>query len=435
MNINSIKTDIHDQVDQIFTKTQSLYQHLHQHPELSFDEHQTSERLAKELSDIGYDVTTKVGRTGVVAVLKNGDGPTVMLRGDMDALPIKEQTGLDYASQKIGKKDGRETAVSHACGHDLHSSCLIGAAEVLYNLKERWAGTLILICQPAEEVFGGAKAMLEDGLYERFGRPDVVLGQHNMPGLAGTVGHLSGIAMAACTNLAVVIHGAGGHGSMPAQTIDPVVIAAHVVTRLQTIVSREVPPEETVVVTVGKLHAGTQANIIPHHAELEINVRSFNNQIHAHVVDAIHRIINAECDAGRCPKPADITILNETISLDNDAHTFKEVRKAHADYFGEEQIYETPRLNGSEDFPLFANASKGGFGGEDIPSLYWFVGSTPAARWADTKGNNVVEKMRNLEMPHSPYYFPGNPITLRTGIETLVVGALNYMYSVELEAV
>ncbi|WP_367109440.1 amidohydrolase [uncultured Psychrobacter sp.] len=433
MNINDIKVDVNEQVDQIFNKTQALYQHLHQHPELSFAEQNTSERLAKELSDIGYEVTTKVGRTGVVAMLKNGDGPTIMLRGDMDALPIKEQTGLDYASQEVGKKDGRETAVSHACGHDMHSSCLVGAAEVLYNLKDSWSGTLMLICQPAEEVFGGAKAMLEDGLYERFGRPDVILGQHNMPGLAGTVGHRSGVAMAACTNLGVIIHGNGGHGSMPAQTIDPVVIAAHVVTRLQTIVSREVPPEETVVVTVGKLHAGTQANIIPHHAELEINVRSFNDQIHAQVVDAIHRIINAECEAGRSPKPPEITIMNDTISLDNDTATFESVRRAHADYFGAKNIYEVPKLNGSEDFPLFGNASVGGFDGADIPSLYWFVGSTPAARWEETEGNTVVEKMRNLEMPHSPYYFPGNPTTLRTGIETLVVGALNYLPSLAAE--
>ncbi|MBS9403814.1 amidohydrolase [Halomonas sp. TRM85114] len=422
-----LKEAIGAQTGAAFETVQALYRQLHQYPELPFQEHETSARLAEALEALGYEVARGVGGTGVVALLHNGEGPTVMLRGDMDALPIKEDTGLDYASTRTAETESGTVPLMHACGHDLHSSCVVGAAAVMAGLKDQWSGTLMLICQPAEEIFGGARAMLEDGLFERFARPDIILGQHNMPAQAGTVGHRAGSAMAACTNLAVTIHGAGGHGSMPAQTVDPVVIAAHVVTRLQTIVSREVPPEETVVVTVGKLHAGTQANIIPHSAELEINIRSFDDALHRQVVASIERIVRAECEAGRAPTPPEFRVLNETIALHNDATAVTHVRRAHGEHFGETSLYDMPRLNGSEDFPYFGNAEAGGFGGEDIPYVYWFIGATPAERWQTTPGGSVAEKMRHLEMPHSPYYFPGNPVTLRTGIEAMAVGVLAYL--------
>ncbi|HAV44513.1 MAG TPA: amidohydrolase [Halomonas sp.] len=424
----NLKCAISTQLEAAFEDIQSLYRQLHKSPELPFQEHKTSARLANALDSFGYEVTRGIGGTGVVALLRNGEGPTVMLRSDMDALPIKEETGLDFASSETTvAEDGREVPLMHACGHDLHSSCIVGTAAVMAGLKEQWAGTLMLICQPAEEVFGGAKAMLNDGLYTRFPRPDIILGQHNMPALAGTVGHRAGSTMAACTNLAITIHGNGGHGSMPAQTVDPVVIAAHVVTRLQTIVAREVPPEETVVVTVGKLHAGTQANIIPHSAELEINIRSFDNTLHSQVVESIERIIHAECNAGRSPKPPTFNVLNETIALENNTMAVEHVRRAHAEHFGDANLYDMPRLNGSEDFPFFGNAEAGGFGEEDIPYVYWFIGATPAERWAEVPGISVSQKMRHLEMPHSPYYFPGNDVTLRTGIEAMAVGALAYL--------
>ncbi|RUR45111.1 amidohydrolase [Vreelandella populi] len=424
----NFKGAIATHVEAAFEDVQSLYRLLHQTPELPFQEHKTSARLADALECLGYAVTRNVGGTGVVAVLRNGEGLTVMLRSDMDALPIKEETGLEFASSETAVAENGETVpLMHACGHDLHSSCIVGAAAVMARLRDQWTGTLMLICQPAEEIFGGAKAMLKDGLYERFPRPDVVLGQHNIPALAGTVGHRAGSAMAACTNLAVTIHGNGGHGSMPAHTVDPVVIAAHVVTRLQSIVSREVPPEETVVVTVGKLHAGTQANIIPHSAELEINIRSFDNVLHRQVMDAIERIIRAECEAGRAPKPPEFQVLNDTLTLDNDSMAVEHARRAHAEHFGHDSLFAMPRLNASEDFPFFGNAEAGGFGGEDIPYVYWFIGATPAGRWAETAGTSVSQKMRHLEMPHSPYYFPGNDVTLRTGIEAMAVAALAYL--------
>ncbi|WFE70265.1 amidohydrolase [Halomonas sp. M1] len=424
----NVKGAVSAQVNAAFAEVKALYQQLHQMPELPFQEYKTSARLAESLEALGYTVTRNVGGTGVVALLRNGEGPTVMLRGDMDALPIKEATGLDYASNETATAaDGNEVPLMHACGHDLHSSCIVGTAAVMVGLTAQWSGTLMLICQPAEEIFGGAKAMLADGLYERFPRPDIILGQHNMPARAGTIGHRANSTMAACTNLAVTIHGAGGHGSMPAQTVDPVVIAAHVVTRLQSIVSREVPPEETVVVTVGKLHAGTQANIIPHTAELEINIRSFDNTLHRQVVASIERIIRAECDAGRAPKPPAFQVLNETIALHNDPMAVEHVRSAHAEHFGDTNLFDMPRLNGSEDFPFLGNAEAGGFGGDDIPYVYWFIGATPAERWAETPGTSVSQKMRHLEMPHSPYYFPGNDITLRTGMEAMATAALAYL--------
>ncbi|GEK47624.1 peptidase [Bisbaumannia pacifica] len=424
---NDLKRDLDARVEAAFAEVQALYRQLHQHPELPFQEHETAARLADALEGLGFEVTRGVGGTGVVALLRNGEGPTVMLRGDMDALPIAEQTGLDFASTSTAETEGGTVPVMHACGHDLHSSCLVGAGAVLAGLRQRWRGTLMLVCQPAEEVFGGARAMLEDGLYTRFARPDVVLGQHNMPAREGTVGHIAGSAMAAATTLGVTIHGAGGHGSMPAQSIDPVVIAAHVVTRLQSIVAREVPPEETVVVTVGKLHAGTQGNIIPHTAELEINVRGFDNALHARVLESIRRIVRCECEAGRAPRAPEFRGLSETIALHNDPEAVARVRRAHADHFGEDRLFPMPRLNGSEDFPYFGDAEAGGFGGEAIPCVYWFIGATSEARWQETPGEGVAEKMRHLEMPHSPYYAPGQAATLKTGMAALASGALAYL--------
>lgn len=421
MNINAL---ILSSIDQVYAGIERLYKDIHQHPELPFEEFETSRKLAEQLQKSGFEVATGIGKTGVVGLLRNGEGPCVMLRGDMDALPIREQTGLDYASCRHSSSG---VPLMHACGHDLHASCLTGAAAVLHALREHWQGTLMIVHQPAEEIFGGAQAMLADGLYERFARPDVILGQHNMPALAGMVGHLPGQAMSAATTLGVTIHGDGGHGSMPAQTVDPVVIAAHAVVRLQTIVAREVEPSEHVVVTVGKLQAGTQGNVIPHSAELEINVRSFNDTTHAKVMAAIKRIIDAECQAGRSPRPAEYRVLTETITLNNDAATVARLQQAHGDFFGAEQIFEMKRLGGSEDFPYFGNAAAGGFGGEDIPYAYWFIGAAAPESWQTTTGDKVAERMLQLPMPHSPYYAPDRQPSLITGMAAMVTGALAFL--------
>lgn len=428
IDISSMGSDIRDQIRGGYEHIRDLYQELHRYPELSFQEHKTGMRVADELEALGYEVTRNVGHTGVVALLKNGDGPTVMLRADMDALPIAEQTGLDFASNEVAEKDaGESVPVMHACGHDLHSSCLVGTAMVMMKFRDRWRGTLMLVGQPAEEIFGGAQAMLDDGLYERFPRPDVVLGQHNFPGLAGTVGHNAGQTMAAATTLGVTIHGAGGHGSAPDRTTDPVVIAAHIVTRLQTIVSREVSPEEAAVVTIGKLQAGHQGNVIPDRAELEINVRSFDNALHHRVMDSIRLIVEAECTAGRCPSEPEFEVLSETITLDNNAAATEQIRAAHAEFLGVNNVFPMPRLSASEDFPYFGNAGAGGFDGDDIPYVYWFVGSVDQKHWDQLPGSDMAEKLTHTHFPHSPYYAPGCRDTFETGIATLTVAALSYL--------
>lgn len=429
-SIAALHDSIREKTGAAFDPVFKLYQDLHANPELSFQEHETGARLAAELQALGYEVTSGVGGTGVVAMLRNGEGPTVMLRSDTDALPIREQTGLAFASKKTGRNAAGETVpIMHACGHDLHSSGLVGAANVLMQLRDHWRGTLMLVCQPAEEFFGGAQAMLNDGLYERFARPDVILGQHNLPARAGTIGHRSGQAMAAATTLEIIIHGAGGHGSAPDRAIDPVVIAAHVVTRLQTIVSREVPPMEPVVVTVGKLHAGTQGNVIPDRAVMEINIRSFDDALHERVMDAIRRIARAECEAGRSPREPEFRVLSETITVNNDADLTARVRAAHARFLGDENIFTQPLVSGSEDFPYFGNAKAGGFGGDDIPYVYWFTGSVDEERWAQLPGDDPFEKARHAYYVHSPYYYPGNRRTIETTISSYVVGALSLLAS------
>lgn len=428
LSIATLSDEIRQHAQASLGAVASLYQDLHRMPELSFQEHETGARLARELQQLGYEVSAQVGGTGVVALLRNGEGPTVMLRSDTDALPIQELTGLDFASQVTARTARGDTVpVMHACGHDLHSSCLVGAADVLMRMRERWRGTVMWVCQPAEELFGGARAMLDDGLYERFARPDVVLGQHNMPARAGTVGHNGGLAMAAATTLGVTVHGAGGHGSMPERAIDPVVIAAHIVTRLQTIVSREVSPREPVVVTVGKLHAGTQGNVIPDRAELEINVRSFDNAVHQQVLASIRRIVQAECDAGRSPRAPDFEVLSDTITLQNDAQATQQVQAAHAQFFGPDHIFAMPTLSGSEDFPYFGHAEAGGFGGPDIPYVYWFIGSIGQQQWEALPGADREEKIKHAYWPHSPYYAPGNPETMETGVGAFVTGALSFL--------
>jgi hippurate hydrolase len=417
-----------DALDDVLPEVDGLYQDLHRHPELSLQEQRTAGKAAERFRRAGFDVTEGVGGTGVVALLRNGDGPVVMLRADMDALPVQEQTGLDYASEVTATdNNGATVPVMHACGHDAHTSCMTGAAALLARGREHWRGTVMIIAQPAEEIFAGAPAMVRDGLYTRFPRPDVILGQHILPFPATTVAHRAGPTMAAALTLGVTVYGQGGHGSMPQATIDPVVIAAHIVTRLQTIVAREIAPAEHAVVTVGKLQAGTRGNVIADEARMEINVRSFNDRVQAHVMEAIKRIVRAEAEAGRSPREPDFEVLTETIVTDNDAVTVDRARAAHTSYFGGERVIDMPKVSGSEDFPQFGNAAVGGFEGPDIPYAYWGVGTVGSEAWEQASGETLEDKFTSLPVNHSPFFAPERESTLRTSVEAMTVGALSFL--------
>src|SRR4051794_15440218 len=295
-------------LDGIVAELEDLYRDVHAHPELSMEEHRTASRAAERLQAAGYDVTTGIGGTGVVGLLSNGDGPTVMLRADMDALPVREATGLPYASTATATDpDGNEVPVMHACGHDMHVTWLAGATSVLAQARDAWQGTVLAVFQPAEETAQGARAMIDDGLFARFPKPEVILGQHVMPAPAGRIGYRPGTTQAAADSLEVRLFGRGAHGSMPASSVDPVVMAAATVMRLQTVVSREIAANQAAVVTVGALQAGTKDNVIPDDALLKINVRSFDEAVRRHVLDAIERIVRAEAVASAAPRPPEIT--------------------------------------------------------------------------------------------------------------------------------
>jgi hippurate hydrolase len=391
---------------------EALYKDVHAHPELSMQETRTASVAADRLRAAGYEVTTGVGRTGVVGLLRNGDGPTVMLRADMDALPVKEATGLPYASTVTATdRDGKATPVAHSCGHDMHVTWLVGATQMLAEAQATWRGTLLAVFQPGEETAEGAQAMIDDGLFKRFPKPDVVLGQHVMVGPAGTVAGRPGVVTSAADSLQIRLFGRGAHGSMPQASIDPVVMAAATVMRLQTIVSREVAAAEAAVVTVGALQAGTKENVIPGEAIIKLNVRTFDAAVRARVLAAIQRIVNAEAEASGATRKPEITTLDHYPLNANDPRATTRVVDAFRGYFGADRVRETGPAPASEDF--------GSFGSEwQTPSVFWFVGGTAPDVYAKAKEAN---RLNELPVNHSPEFAPVIDPTLRTGIEALVV--------------
>ncbi|MBV9073685.1 MAG: amidohydrolase, partial [Acidobacteria bacterium] len=296
-------SDLPDQVQSVYPKVEQLYVDLHQHPELSNHETETAAKLASQLRSLGYDVTTGVGGTGVVAVMKNGSGPTVMLRTELDALPVEEKTAWSFASHVHTKDDsGADVPVMHACGHDIHMAALVGTATLMARDKQAWHGTLMLVGQPAEERANGAAAMLKDGLFARFPKPDFAFAMHdgnNLP--AGQVGFTPGFSLTSADSVDITIYGKGGHGATPQNTVDPIVIAARTVMSLQTIVSREISPQDPAVITVGSIHGGTKHNIIPETVKLQLTVRAYKPEVRKHLLDAIARIARAESEAGNAP--------------------------------------------------------------------------------------------------------------------------------------
>ena len=405
-------------LDKLLPTVETLYKDIHAHPELSMQETRTAGIAADRLREAGFEVTERVGRTGVVGLMRNGEGPTVMLRADMDALPVAESTGLAYASRIIGKHaDGNSVPVGHMCGHDMHVAWLVGATTLLSQARNAWKGTLMAVFQPGEETAQGAQAMIDDGLLERFPTPDVVLGQHVMVGPAGTVAGSAGPITSAADSLQIRLFGRGAHGSMPQASIDPVVMAASVVLRLQTIVSREVAATEAAVLTVGVLQAGTKENVIPDDAVIKLNVRTFDAGVRKHVLAAIERIVNAEAEASGAPRKPEITPLDRYPLNVNDETASNRIAEAFRDHFTPDRVKHTGPAPASEDFGCFGTAWQ-------VPSVFWFVGGNDPKIYAKAK---EAGKLNELPVNHSPQFAPVLHPTLETGVEALVVGALAWL--------
>ena len=404
----------------LLPELEAVYKDIHAHPELSMQETRTAGIAANHLKALGFDVTTGVGKTGVVGILRKGDGPTVMVRADMDALPIKEATGLPYASTVTGiDPSGKTVPVAHSCGHDMHVACLIGATSLFAKSRDAWRGTLMAVFQPGEETAQGAKAMIDDGMFKRFPKPDVVLGQHVMSLPSGNIDWRAGIVTSSADSLQIRMFGRGAHGSMPESSIDPVVMAAATVMRLQTIVSREVAPTDSAVVTIGSLQAGTKENIIPDEALIKLNVRTFDEGVRKRVLAAIERIANGEAAASGAPRPPEITPLDQYSSVRNDANATKKLVDAFLENFPAGSIEQTKPTMASEDFGCFG-------AGWDVPAVYWFFGGDDPVVYTKAKKEG---KLSSLPTNHNPAFAPIIHPTLETGVKALVVAAHAWLAS------
>lgn len=399
----------------------AIYVDLHQHPELAFAETRTAGIVAEFLRGAGFTVTEGVGKTGVVGVLERGAGQTVLLRADMDALPVEEETGLDYAStQHAVGEDGKSIPVMHACGHDMHTTAMLGALEAL-AARSDWQGKIIAVFQPAEEQGKGARAMVDDGLFDRFGTPDVVLGQHVAPLPAGALGLRSGPAFAASDALRVTLYGRGGHGSRPEATVDPVVLAAAVILRLQTVVSREIAATDTAVVSIGSVHAGSAANIIPDSAELQLSIRTFDEKVRARVLAAIERIIVGEAQTSGADRAPLIESLHSFPAVVNDLGAVQRVGAAFAAGLPRVMVVDPGVITGSEDVGILAVES-------GAPCAYWILGGADPAEFAGlTDIAKIAEKVTTLPSNHSPLYAPVIEPTLTIGVGALTSAALAWL--------
>jgi len=404
------------EVEAVYPEAHALYLDLHENPELSSHETQTAAKLAGRLRNLGYEVTEHVGGTGIVAIFKNGVGSTVMLRTELDALPVEEKTGLAYASKVHTKDDaGHDVHVAHACGHDLHMAAILGTATIMARSKDTWHGTLMLIGQPAEETITGAKAMLSDGLFTRFPKPDVAVAMHVGNDLAaGTVGITPGVYNTNADSLRITIYGKGGHGSAPQTAIDPVVIAARTILALQTIASREVKPGEMVVVTVGYIQAGTKNNIIPDHAELGLTVRTRKPEVRQQVLAAIDRITKAEAEAAGAPRPPSVEHYEAADLVYNDPALAQRLRGALESALGKDNVIATEPITPSEDFSYFVE--------QGIPGFYFNLGGADPEKLAQAKATGTV-----LPSNHSPLFAPDVDPALHTGIAAEVAVLRNLL--------
>ena len=398
------------EVEAVYPQSEALYLDLHRHPELSLHEQQTAAKLAAGLRQLGYAVTTGVGHTGVVGILKNGDGPVVMLRTELDALPVEEKTGLPYASTVRTKDDkGADVGVMHACGHDIHMASWMGTARIMAGARTRWRGTLMLIGQPAEEGGGGAKAMLADGLFTRFPRPDYAVAVHDdARESAGIIGYHAGPILSNANTVKITIFGRGGHGARPESTVDPIVIAARTVLALQTIVSRETSPFDPAVVTVGSIHGGTRPNIIPAEVYLELTVRSLNDGVRKHLLSAIDRIAKAEAAAASAPREPLIEVSEGGYALVNDPALTQRAAEALVRELGPQQIKDVPPEMASEDFSEYQRAG--------VPTLMLRVGAVERAKYDESLKSGTI-----LPSLHSALFAPDREPTIKAAVAAEVV--------------
>jgi amidohydrolase len=409
--------DIRSRISAEYPALEALYKHLHTHPELSYHEQQTAARMAQELRHLGFAVTENVGGHGVVGVFKNGDGPTILVRTDMDALPVVEQTGLPYSSNvRTRDKDGNEVGVMHACGHDIHMTVWTGTARVLTGLKDHWKGTLVFIGQPAEEVGAGARMMLDDGLFKNFPRPDYALALHCDSFQAhGTLAFTEGLALANVDSVDIIVKGKGGHGSAPHTTIDPIVLAARIILDLQTLVSRETNPTDPAVVTVGSIHGGSKHNIIPNEVKLQITVRSTKDSVRKHLLDGIKRIAEA-CAAGAGAPAPEVVVHPEefTPALLNDPKLTRRIIALFKDLLGDDKVIERPPVMGGEDFSRYGRAG--------IPAFLYFLGTQAPEKVAAAAKNG-----RPLPSLHSDSFAPVPEPSIKTGVLTMSLAVLNLL--------
>ncbi|MET3517761.1 hippurate hydrolase [Pseudacidovorax sp. 1753] len=403
-------------VNGMYGQLDALYKDLHANPELGFQEVRTAGKLAAELRALGFEVTEKVGRTGLVALYRNGAGPTVMVRTELDALPMEEKTGLPYASRAKAQWNGRETFVAHSCGHDIHMASWVGTARTLLALKDQWKGTLMFIAQPSEETVSGAKAMVDDGLFTRFPKPDFAFALHTSPSPYGFVGYRAGPVTSASDSLEITFKGRGGHGSAPHATIDPITMGAHFVSDVQTVVSREKDPGEFGVVTIGAFQAGTAGNIIPDTAKLSGTIRSYKPQVREKLLDGIRRTALASAAMAGAPEPeVRLGADSSTGAVVNDQAVVDRTVAALRSQFGEARVVQVMPITASEDFSVFTDAG--------IPSMFFFVGVT------DPK--DVAESMKKggkpLPFNHSPFFAPVPEPSIKIGVQAMTSAVLTAM--------
>jgi amidohydrolase len=414
--VSIAQTPASKEVETVYPDAHALYLDLHEHPELSTHETQTAEKLAAHLRSAGYDVTEHVGGTGVVAILKNGSGPTIMLRTELDALPVEEKTGLPYASKVHTKDDtGRDVPVMHACGHDLHMAAILGTAEIMAHSKNTWHGTLMLIGQPAEEGFGGAKIMINDGLFTRFPKPDVAVALHvgnTFP--AGVVAITPGVYNTNADSIRITIYGKGGHGALPHTTVDPIVIAARTILSLQSIVSREVKPGEMAIVTVGYIRAGTKNNIIPDQAEMGLTARTYKQEVRKQILAAITRITKGEAAAAGAPREPLIDRYQGDDSVYNDPALAQRLKAPLEAALGKDNVVIAEPITTSEDFSYYVE--------EGVPGFYFSLGGADPQKFEEAKASGTP-----LPSNHSPLFTPDLEPALHTGITAEVAVLRNLL--------